>query len=476
MKYSITKPRMISGKRADYHGVRISLESAYEEQAMHQLYPKLGKAPKGRKTERETEAWLDQIRKTVEHRAHLLAMGMPVQDTASIDKRIEEYLAWGRVQGGKRGLPWGEGHERHQADHLRYWVSTLGLRTLSDVRQGPFDQAVARLARQFAPNTVNHYANALTGICTWAVRSGYMPASPLRFRQLDKTPKTPRGPFTLDELRILFQGVPWARGLVYRAAYYLRFRRNECASLRVSSVLWTEGLMKLDYKSAKDRRNALKPIPASLLKDLWEASQGKPADAPLFDWSKRHAALVLHRDMERLGIPLMRDGKRRDFHSLGHSTATSMDRHQVGPALASKFMRHKTWAQTQEYVNHEVEEERVVSQGLENEIEHTDDTKDGHMPTKSNGVRSYGDLEASLSPSATSPTHKKHTAKIARFRRFERDKRKAPAVTWETAQKILAQCAHTLREPADAQDLRDFLALSPAKRAEALKAIKRAMA
>jgi hypothetical protein len=475
MKYSITKPRLIAGKRADYYGVRLSLESAYEEQAIRQLFPKLGKAPSGRKTERETVAWLDQVRKAVEHRAHLLAMGMPVQDTASITERIAEYLAWGRIQGGKRGLPWGDGHERHQSDHLRWWVDALKLQTLSDVRQGPFDQGVARLARQFAPNTVNHYANALTGICTWAVRSGYLAASPLRFRQLDKTPKTPRGPFTLDELRILFQGVPWARGLVYRTAYYLRFRRNECASLKVSSVLWGEGLMKLNYLSAKDRRNALKPIPAALLKDLWEASQGKAPDAPLFDWSKRHAALVLHRDMERLGIPLIRDGKRRDFHSLGHSTATSMDRHQVGPALASKFMRHKTWAQTQEYVNHEVEEERVVGQGLENEIEHTADTGAEYMSAKSSGVRGYAVSDPGLSPSATPATGKNHTGKIARFRKFERDKRRTPTITWDNFQDLIAQVRHTVLDGHGA-DLKAFLTLSPAKRAEALKAIKRATA
>jgi hypothetical protein len=472
MKYRITKPRKIAGQKADYYGVRVQLESAYEEQAIRQLYPKLGRAPKGRKTERETEAWMDQIRKTVEYRAHLLAMGMPVQDTAPIETRIAEYLAWGRVQGGKRGLPWGEGHERHQADHLRHWVEVLKLKTLSDVRQGPFDQAVARLAERFAPNTVNHYANALSGICSWAERSGYLPSSPIRFRALDKTPKSPRGAFTLDELRALFLGVPWARGLVYRTAYYLRFRRNECASLKVSSVLWAEGLMKLDYRSAKDRRNALKTIPAALLRDLWEACQGKAPDAPLFDWSKRHAALVLHRDMERLGIPLIRDGKKRDFHSLGHSTATSMDRHQVGPAAASKFMRHKSWAQTQEYVNHEVEQERVISQGLENEIEHKDDALEERMPPKSLEVKElHRDAAQPLTLRHQSASENK-PSKIARFRKFERDKRRTPAVTWENFQEIIAQIRHMVLAGHGA-DLKAFLSLSPTQRAALLAAAKR---
>jgi len=474
MKYRITSPRKLpNGKRADYWGVRIAWESAYEEQAAAQLYPGMGRAPKGRRTEGDTETWMRQVQRAVEHRAHLLSMGMPVQDTEAIEKRVEEWIAWGNLKGGKKGLPWGEGVDYHHRNHMRYWIEELKLKTLSDVRQGPFDQAIARLAKTYANNTVNHYAYSLSGICSWAARARYIPASPIRFRALDRTPDSPRGAFTLDELRVLFEGVPWMRSVIYRTAYYLRFRRNECDSLKVSSVQFAAGLMRLDYLDAKDREPALKPIPGSLLKDLWEVTQGKAPDAPLFSWSKRYAAKVLHKDMERLGIPLMRDGKKRDFHSLGHSTATSMDRHGVGPALASQFMRHKTWAQTQEYVNHEVEEERVISQGLEDEIEHKHDALEGRMSLKHEGIRSYAETAPSLSPSATPHTHEKHTGKIAKFRRFARDKRKAPEVSWEIGQEILAQCAHTIRDAAGARDLAAFLKLSPAQRAAVLAAAKR---
>jgi hypothetical protein len=474
MKYRTTSPRMLpNGKRADYYGVRITFESAYEEQAAAQLYPGLGRAPKGRRTDSATETWMHQVQKAVEHRAHLLSMGMPVQDTEAIGKRVEEWIGWGNLKGGKKGLPWGEGVDYHHRNHLRFWIQELNLKTLSDIRQGPFDQVVARLAKTYAHNTVNHYAYSLSGICSWAARARYIPASPIRFRALDRTPENPRGAFTLDELRILFEGVPWMRSVIYKTAYYLRFRRNECDSLQVSSVQFAAGLMRLDYLDAKDREPAMKPIPASLLKDLWEITQGKAPDAPLFSWSKKNAAKVLHRDMERLGIPLMRDGKKRDFHSLGHSTATSMDRHGVGPALASKYMRHKTWAQTQEYVNHEVEQERVVGQGLENEIEHKYDAPEEKMALRQDGATGYADATSSLSPSAHPRTNQKHTGKIAKFRRFARDKRKAPEVSWEIGQEILAQCQHTIRDAAGAHDLAAFLKLSPAQRAAALANAKR---
>lgn len=475
MKYRLTHPRKLpNGKRAPYWGVRIVFESVSEEQAAAQLYPKLGSAPKGRESKVQTETWMDQIRKAVEHRAHLLAMGMPVQDTQGIAARVEEWITWGSLKGGKKGLPWGEGVDRHHRRHLDFWIRELSLRTLSDVRQGPFDQIVARLAKRFAPNTVNHFAYSLSALCSWAERAGYIPANPITFRALDRTPIKPRGAFTLDELRILFAGVPWMRSIIYRTAYYLRFRRNECDSLKVKSVRFAEQVMDLDFRAAKDRTRALKPIPGSLLKDLWEITQGRDPESALFDWGKRNAAKVLHRDMERLGIPLMRDGKKRDFHSFGHSTASSMDRHKVGPGLASQFMRHKTWAQTQDYLNIEVEEERVVSQGLEDEIEHKDDASEVRMSPKPDGVRGYADVVSSLSPSATPPTAEKHTGKIAKFRRFARDKRKSPEVSWEIGREILAQCEHTLRMgAAPARDLAAFLKLTPAQRSALLAQAKR---
>lgn len=465
MKYFINKPRILkSGKRAEYWGCRVECENAYEEQAKAQLYPDMGKAPKGRKTEKETAAWLDQVRAAVERRAHHLAMDLPVGDTKPIAERIAEYIAWGKLKGGRKGLPWGDGHAEHQETYLRFWVAELGLKTLSDIRQGPFNQAVTRLAQKQAGNTVNNKAFALTGICTWATASAYLLRSPISFKALDDTPVNPRGAFTLDELRDLFRASEWS--IVYRTAYYLRFRRNECDSLKVNSVLWADGLMDLNFRSAKDRLRALKPIPPRLLADLWAHCEGRDGEERLFTgWTKRMAADRIHADMGRLGIPIMMNGKRRDFHSLGHSTATSMDRHKVAPGLAQKFMRHKSWAETQGYIDHEVEAERVVSRSLEEEVEHTDDALEERMSLKSDGVTTYEHGAGSLSPSATDRAAHPVAGKIAKFRKVPRAPRKAAAVPFAKYQELAAHLRHALFADGKAGDIEAFLKLSPKDRA-----------
>jgi site-specific recombinase XerD len=470
MKFHLNKPRLLpSGKRVENYGYRVVLESTYEDQALRSLYPTFKRAGTGRGNKAETEAWLHQIRKVVEHRAHLLAMGQPVGDTASIDTRISEYIDWGKVQGGKKGLKWAKGHAEHISQYLAAWVKVLNLSSLSDTRQGAFDREIVKLSKSFAPNTVNHRARALTALCSWAVRQGYLPSLPIRFRALDKTPVKERGAFSLDELKALFAGVPHARSLLYRSAYYLRLRRAELDSLKVSSVLWGDGFIRLDYKDAKDRKTALIPVPQKLLADLWAASEGKSDNAPLFDFSKRHAARLLHKDMARLGIPLEMSGRRRDFHSLGASTATSMDRRGIAPALASKTMRHKSWAQTENYIKLETEQVRVVSQGLEDEIEQPHDTLGDDMQNRSIVPMVSKAFRSDPSPSAikiNAPT------KTAKFHKFHRDDRKDPVVTWGKFQEIVATLRHTIQIDG-VSTIEAFLALSPKQRAEALKTVSK---
>lgn len=456
MKFRITKPRLLPGnRRAPYFGVRISYESAYEKQAHEQLFPDMGIAPKGEETKRATETRFGRIREQVEHRAYLLSLGRPVEDAEPILTRKRQYLEWGETEGGKRGHKWAAGHKEHVSKYLDDWIAALSLRTLADIKQGPFDAEKARLAKSLAPNTVNRRVDALKGFQTWAVACGHLQATAIKTRSLDKTPVTSRGAFALDELQALFGESPWS--LVYRTAYFCRLRRGELAGLTVGNVLWAEGLIDLPAHAAKDRRRAFIPVPDGLLAELWAASLGKPLNAPLLDFSKKHAARNLHRDMGYLGIPLLRDGKRRDFHSLGASTATSMDRQGIAPALQSKTMRHKSFSQTEAYVKREAAEVRAVMQGLEDEIKHISDTFENEetaMPKESQGLTAQ--LARSPSPSAPLPA----PGKIRRFPRKTVAPSKTPDLTWHQFQDFATQI-RALIQAGEADTLKRLFALSP---------------
>jgi len=189
----------------------------------------------------------------------------------------------------------------------------------------------------------------------------------------------------------------------------------------------------------------------------------------LLEFSKKKAALRLHQDMTRLNIPLLREGMKRDFHSLGSSTATSMDRHGIAPALASKTMRHKSWAQTEAYIKREAAEVRAVMQGLEDEIKHTDDTEGipmDHVATSSAQTYTGGGVGVPHPPPSASPR-----SKLARFPRKKASAPKAPDLTWAAFKDFTTQIRHMLSK-GESETLKAFFALSPSQRSALVRSSK----
>ncbi len=43
-----------------------------------------------------------------------------------------EYVAWGRAQGGKRGMPWNHTHALMKERHLSFWRQTLSIEVMGD--------------------------------------------------------------------------------------------------------------------------------------------------------------------------------------------------------------------------------------------------------------------------------------------------------------------------------------------------------
>jgi len=152
----------------------------------------------------------------------------------------EEYLAWGKAQGGRGGRPWGRDHARKRADHLTWWRKRLGLATLADL-DGILPRADAAL-RELADagrsgKTLQNYRETLKAFCLWAKQRGYLDADPLEdMAPFNTTPRTRRRAMTPDEIARLLQAAPEHRRLLYEVAFCTGLRAGELRALTVDRL------------------------------------------------------------------------------------------------------------------------------------------------------------------------------------------------------------------------------------------------
>jgi len=57
----------------------------------------------------------------------------------------------------------------------------------------------------------------------------------------------------------------------------------------------------------------------------------------------------MKRDMEKLGIEFIEDGRRLDFHALRHTLGTNLSRQNIHPRVAMQLMRHSDIRLTMNY-------------------------------------------------------------------------------------------------------------------------------
>ena len=95
----------------------------------------------------------------------------------------EEYIRWGRLQGGTGGRPWVAEHAARKELYLRKWQETLDIATLGDLDGilPRVEAALREMAEQdLSGNTLTHRKAALVSFCNWAVLRGYLTDNPLK--------------------------------------------------------------------------------------------------------------------------------------------------------------------------------------------------------------------------------------------------------------------------------------------------------
>ena len=269
-------------------------------------------------------------------RLELQAAGLPVEgDTADANptRLIEEYES--ELQ--RRGSA-----PRHVSGTTQRIKTIVGkAKRLADVTPATIRKALARVAADAAPTTVNGYRLALSGFYTWLVREGRWPSNPVKQVAPVKVKgkKRERRALTAKELGRLLKAAPPHRALVYRVAATTGLRRSELAALRWADIDLKAATARVRATTSKNRREALQPLPNGTVAALNTArGERQLPSAPVF--ASIPGTPTLRTDLKAAKIPYETEDGFADLHSLRVTYATMLARAGVSLVQAQTLMRH----------------------------------------------------------------------------------------------------------------------------------------
>jgi integrase len=226
--------------------------------------------------------------------------------------------------------------------HLGWWVRTLKLETLSDLK-GSLPRVEAALQDlNKAGKTQANYAECLTSFCHWLVKRDYLDENPLRhLGEFDTTPEETRRALTPAEIGRLLAVAPEERRLLYVVAFATGLRAGEIRSLRVSDLNLDFKALSLRAGHTKNRQAGWQRLPGWLFEQLRERSAGKAPDAPLL-FVPTHTARAMDLDLKKAGIPKRTVEGKIDFHASRNAFITFLIEAQANPKEAMELARHST--------------------------------------------------------------------------------------------------------------------------------------
>lgn len=237
----------------------------------------------------------------------------------SFEKCVQEYLAWGKSQGGRRGHPWSATHARMRGAHLIWWKEQLKVEFVSDLYA-----SLARVEEKLrelqdkgkSGKTLQNYSDAICAFSKWCCSREYLESDPLKgLATFDTTPRTKRRAMSADEMARLLGSCAPQRRLCYEVAFTSGLRVGELRSLRIRNLDVNRSGLSLDAAWTKNRRPGFQPLPQWLVGRLEEMSKGKSLHASLL-YVPSHAARELDKDLELAGIPKWTEAGKLDAHAL----------------------------------------------------------------------------------------------------------------------------------------------------------------
>lgn len=272
------------------------------------------------------------------------------RNTNTLDAWVDDFQAWLSTSRAKTGYLRNETHIQVTMTRLRNIVKGCRFRQWSDITPARIENYLGGLP--IVATTHVGYIVAIKHFCKWCRRNGLVNNDPLAdLGRPTAASKDTRRPLAASEVRPLLEATleRRCRSLAGpdRAALYVvglvtGFRRKELSFLTPASFDLDRAVVRLDGAHTKDHRDAVQPIPISLLDGLRAYLTGKDPKVRLWHPLTDHAADMIRTDAKAAGLTIEdQEGRKLCFHSLRHSLRSWLVRAKVVEAVIDDILRHK---------------------------------------------------------------------------------------------------------------------------------------
>lgn len=282
------------------------------------------------------------------------------------DDVFAEYMAWGRAQGGRRGMPWDTEHATKKERDILVWRTVLELKLLGDL-YGILPRVEAECRAMLdsgnGGKTVSNKVLHLRSLILWCKKRKYLMEDPLEeLGKFDTTPKRIRRAMLLDELKRLLRLCAPHRQLLYEVAACSGLRENELRQLEPSFLDRDACAIRIPKEIDKSRKERLQMIPSTLMARLVAfvesgevftlynkayGRQGKregkkqPPENPLL-YVPSNSATALKKDLLAAGIAPVTEKGYLDFHALRTAYINFVLDSGANVKTAQELARHST--------------------------------------------------------------------------------------------------------------------------------------
>ncbi len=299
-----------------------------------------------------------------EERVRRIKLGLDTSRVVCVWNYINQYLTWGRSQGGKKNEGWSKEHAQKRETKIYWWRDRLGKKLTVEQFMG-IRSAVDSEIRQLQEGgrtrrTVQTYGEAIKAFATYLLSRGIIKENPVAGLKLGRgKTKRQRRALTKGEIGRLYEVSEWKYQLLWRVALETGLRKGEIKALKVD--WWDSGqqCLHIPFGVTKNGDPVEMPVSGVLAEWLDDAVEtqyaydlyqkdGYEVDTDVLVWVPVNPERRLYTHLAKADIPKETPAGIVDFHALRVTFVTRLIEEGVDIKTVQELARHRTIAQTME--------------------------------------------------------------------------------------------------------------------------------